>query len=315
MLLSKICKILCIEFTGEDVDIAGIGPTSSANENEITFLWDEKYINELKTTKAAAILCDEKFSSLIPKTTVVLPTSQAYLQMAIISKYFAQDIINENGNEPVIGENTKIYENVFISKDTKIGSNVTIMPGSFLASNVQVGDNTVIYPNVTIYNNTTIGNGVILQAGSVIGSDGYGFAYTKLGEHVKIYHNGKTVIEDNVEIGANCAIDKAVFGKTIIKKGTKIDNLVHIAHNCEVGENCLFAGQTGLAGSTKIGQNVIMGGQSGTAGHLEITDFVTIAGKAGVTKSIKEKGTYSGFPHMPHKKWLRLQGLLSRLLK
>jgi UDP-3-O-[3-hydroxymyristoyl] glucosamine N-acyltransferase len=132
---------------------------------------------------------------------------------------------------------------------------------------------------------------------------------------VKIYHLGKVVIEDDVEIGANTTIDRAVFGETIIKKGSKIDNLVQIAHNCEIGEYSIIVSQVGLSGSSKLGRNVVMGGQSATAGHLEIAPFTTIAARGGVTKSIKKSGIYSGFPLMEHKQWLKLQGLLSRLLK
>jgi UDP-3-O-[3-hydroxymyristoyl] glucosamine N-acyltransferase len=136
-----------------------------------------------------------------------------------------------------------------------------------------------------------------------------------MGEHVKIYQNGNVVVEDNVEIGANCAIDRAVFGSTIIRKGTKMDNLIQIAHNCEVGEHSLFAAQVGLAGSTTTGRNVVMGGQSASAGHLHIGDFATIAGKGGVTKSLEGKKTYAGFPAIEHKLWLKMQAKISGLLK
>jgi UDP-3-O-[3-hydroxymyristoyl] glucosamine N-acyltransferase len=173
----------------------------------------------------------------------------------------------------------------------------------------------LLYPNVTLYHGTKIGNACIIHAGSVLGCDGYGFAHTKQGEHIKIYQNGNVVVEDAVEIGANCAIDRAVFGTTLIKKGTKLDNLIQIAHNCEVGEHSLMAAQVGLAGSTKLGRNVVMGGQSASAGHLEVGAFATIAGKGGVTKSLEGGKTYAGFPAIEIKAWRKMQAAIMRLMK
>jgi UDP-3-O-[3-hydroxymyristoyl] glucosamine N-acyltransferase len=154
-----------------------------------------------------------------------------------------------------------------------------------------------------------------VHSGTVIGGDGYGFAHTRTGEHVKIYQNGNTVIEDDVEIGANCTIDRAVFGTTYVRKGTKIDNLIQIAHNCDVGEHCLFASQVGLSGSTILGRNVVMGGQSATTGHLKIGDFSTLAGRCVATKSLEGSKTYGGFPAIEHRLWLRLQAKIAGLMK
>jgi len=156
----------------------------------------------------------------------------------------------------------------------------------------------------------------MIHANTVIGSDGFGFATNEKGEHKKIYQNGNVVIEDDVEIGSNVSIDRAVFGSTVIKKGTRIDNLVQIGHNCEIGEYSVLVSQVGLAGSTKLGRNVVMGGQSATAGHLEIAPFSTFAARSGITSSIKEPGkTYAGFPLMGHRQWLKLQAKLARLIK
>jgi UDP-3-O-[3-hydroxymyristoyl] glucosamine N-acyltransferase len=214
-----------------------------------------------------------------------------------------------------MGKNCDIDKRVRFGKNVKLGDNVTIMAGAYIGDSVTIGSNTLIYPNVTLYHHTTIGSDCILHAGVVIGSDGYGFAHTKMGEHVKIYQNGNAIIEDEVEIGANSTIDRAVFGSTYIRKGTKIDNLVQVGHNCDIGEYSLMAGQAGLAGSTTTGRNVIFGGQSGTAGHLHIEAFTTIAGKSGVTKSLKGGRTYAGFPAIEHKNWLKLQAKISGLIK
>jgi UDP-3-O-[3-hydroxymyristoyl] glucosamine N-acyltransferase len=155
----------------------------------------------------------------------------------------------------------------------------------------------------------------MIHSGTVVGCDGYGFAHTKQGEHIKIYQNGNVVIEEDVEIGANCTIDRAVFDSTIIRKGSKLDNLIQIAHNCDLGEHTLMAAQSGLAGSTTLERNVVMGGQSATAGHLKVGAFATIAGKSGVTKSLEGGKTYSGFPAIDHIAWLKIQAKISGLLK
>jgi len=155
----------------------------------------------------------------------------------------------------------------------------------------------------------------MIHAGTVIGSDGFGYVHTKKGDHIKLYQNGNVVIEDDVEIGANSTIDCAVFGSTLIKQGSKIDNLIQIGHNCIVGEHCIMVSQSGLAGSTTLGRNVVMGGQSATAGHLNIAAFTTLAARSGVTKSITKTGVYSGFPLMEHKSWLKLQAKLAKILQ
>jgi UDP-3-O-[3-hydroxymyristoyl] glucosamine N-acyltransferase len=192
---------------------------------------------------------------------------------------------------------------------------VTILAGCYLGDNVTVGSDTLLHPNVTLYHGTQLGERCIIHSGTVIGGDGYGFAHTRTGEHVKIYQNGNAVIEDDVEIGANCTVDRAVFGTTYVRRGTKIDNLIQIAHNCDVGEHCLFASQVGLSGSTTLGRNVVMGGQSATTGHLTIGDFSTLAGRCVATKSLEGGKTYGGFPAIEHRLWLRLQAKISGLVK
>ncbi len=188
------------------------------------------------------------------------------------------------------------------------------MSGVYVGAEVVIGDDVILYPNVTIYRDCVIGNRVMIHAGSVIGSDGFGYAHTKMGEHIKLYQNGNVILEEDVEIGANTTIDCAVFGSTVIKQGTKIDNLVQIGHNCVVGEHSIMVSQSGLAGSTTLGRNVVMGGQSATAGHLTIAPFTTLAARSGVTKSITAKGVYSGFPLMEHKLWLKMQAKLAKIV-
>jgi len=314
MKLSKIAEILEINFNGEDKEISGMNTLMDANENEISFFDNKKYLKELPNTKAGAVILKEEFKDYLPKNTIGLFSDEPYLKMAMLTKYFVKPLIRE-GQSPIIDTTAQIEKNVTIGKNTKIGKNVLIMSGAVIGGDCEIGDNTIIYPNVTIYNDTKIGCDVKIHAGAVIGSDGFGYAHTKLGEHIKIYHLGYVEIEDEVEIGANTTIDRGAFGKTIIKKGAKIDNLVQIGHNCEIGEYSILVSQVGLAGSSKLGRNVVMGGQAATSGHLEIAAFTQIAARGGVTKSIKESGIYGGFPLYPQKTWLKLQAKISGLLK
>jgi UDP-3-O-[3-hydroxymyristoyl] glucosamine N-acyltransferase len=312
--LSTITKSIGIDFQGEDIMIDGIHTLSEATSTQLSFFSDSKYASQLSDTKAAAVLIDQKHAALLPSGTIALITDEAYLKLALASKFFAHKL-QSKGEQPKIGKDCDIDERVSFGKNVTLGDNVTIMAGCYLGDNVSVGSGSLLHPNVTLYHHTKIGSECLIHSGTVIGCDGYGFAHTKRGEHVKIYQNGNVIVEDNVEIGANCAIDRAVFGSTYIRKGTKLDNLIQIAHNCDVGEHSLCAAQVGLAGSTTLGRNVVMGGQSATAGHLKVGDFATIAGKGGVTKSLEGGKTYAGFPAIDHKMWLRMQAVISGLLK
>ena len=312
--LSTITKSIGIDFQGEDIMIDGIHTLSEATSTQLSFFSDSKYASQLSDTKAAAVLIDAKHAALLPVGTIALITDEAYLKLALASKFFAHKL-ESKGEAPKTGKDCDIDERVSFGKNVTLGDNVIIMAGCYLGDNVTVGSGTLLHPNVTLYHHTKIGAECIIHSGTVIGCDGYGFAHTKRGEHVKIYQNGNVVVEDNVEIGANCAIDRAVFGSTYIRKGTKLDNLIQIAHNCDVGEHSLCAAQVGLAGSTTLGRNVVMGGQSATAGHLKVGDFATIAGKGGVTKSLEGGKTYAGFPAIDHKMWLRMQAMMAGLLK
>ncbi len=314
MLLSELAKKLSIDFDGKDFKVESINTLKDATSSQISFFDNAKYSKELSKTEAGAVFIDQKYRSLLPKDSAALITDEPYLKMAEASFYFKKPLVREQA-EPKISKSAVISEFVHIGNGVFIGDNVTILSGASIGENVTIEEGSVIYPNVTIYNDVKVGKNVFIHAGSVIGSDGFGYAHTKDGEHIKIYHNGDVVIEDNVEIGANATIDRAVFGSTIIQKGTKIDNLVQIGHNCEIGQNSILVSQVGISGSTKMGRNVVMGGQSATAGHLEIADFVTIAARGGVTKSVLKKDTYSGFPLMIHKDWLKLQAKIAKLLK
>ena len=314
MTLSEIAQELAFDLeNSSSVQISGINTLKDASAGEISFLSDSKYEKDLASTQATAVILPSSKAHLLPKDCVAFLSDEPYLMVARLSKFFAKPIQDSNIS-PLIGKNSNIYPTAHIENGAQLGSGCTIMSGVYIGTNVEIGDNVTLYPNVTVYRDCIIGSNVIIHAGSVIGSDGFGYAHTKIGEHVKFYQNGNVVIEDDVEIGANTAIDCAVFGSTQIKRGSKIDNLIQIGHNCIVGEHCIMVSQSGLAGSTTLGRNVVMGGQSATAGHLSVAPFTTLAARSGVTKSINKGGIYSGFPLMEHKLWLKLQAKLAKIV-
>ena len=315
MILKELAKTLEIECESQ-IEIQALNTLIDSDENELTFLENKKYIKDLEKTKAAAVLVKEEFASKVPSGTIALVCDEPYLSLAKLSKLFAPNIVENIGEECIVGEDTTIMPNVYLGKDSVIGSNCTIMAGAFIGDNVKIGNNTIIHPNVVIYRDCEVGSDCIIHGGTVIGSDGFGFANTKTGKYIKIYQNGNVIVGDDVEIGANCTIDRAVFKSTIISNGVRIDNLVHIGHNCKLGQGCILTGQVGLSGSTILNQYVVMGGQSATAGHLEVAPFTTIAARGGVTKTITEaKKSWAGFPLMEHRQWLKLQSRIAKLLK
>ncbi|MBA1432934.1 MAG: UDP-3-O-(3-hydroxymyristoyl)glucosamine N-acyltransferase [Epsilonproteobacteria bacterium] len=316
MKLSEIAKIIGTEFTGEDKEILSLNTLKDATEHELSFVANPKYVKDIPTSKAAAILVTEATKEYVPNNSVALVVEDTYWQMAVLSKYFAPPLEESDAPEALIGEGSSVASTATVARGAKIGKNTTVMAGVYIGSNVEIGDNTILYPNVVIYRDCKVGSDCIIHAGTVIGSDGFGFASNRLGEHKKIYHIGNAVVEDDVEIGANTTIDRAVFGTTRIEKGARLDNLIQVAHNCVFGKGSVAAAQSGFAGSTIIGQNNVFGAQSGTAGHLTIAPFNTFAARSGVTKSVKESGkTFAGFPFMEHKAWLKIQGKLARLIK
>ena len=304
MQIKELTKLLEISYDGEDFNILAINTLQDATKEEISFLDNKRYLDSLKKTKAGAVFIKKEFVELLPKGVFAMVSESPYLSMARASRYFEKPLIRIT-QKATVAKSATVQNGVHIGNGAYIEEDVVILSNAYVGENVSIGEGSIIHPNVTIYNDSVIGKHSIIHAGSVIGSDGFGYAHTKQGQHVKIYHNGRVVLEDDVEIGANVAIDRAVFGETIIKKGTKIDNLVQIAHNCEIGEQNIIVSQVGISGSCKLGKNVTMGGQSATAGHLEIGEGATIAARGGVTKSIKGNEVYSGFPLIKHKDWLK----------
>ena len=316
MKISAIAKLIGSEFNGEDFEIESMNTLKDATSKELSFVANAKYVKDISSSSAGAIIVDEKTKEFVPSDCVALVVDAPYWQMALISKQFSSPLEDYDAPQAIIGEGSVISPKAEVANGAVIGKNCTIMAHVYVGSKAIIGDNTILYPSVTVYRDCIIGSDCIIHANSVIGSDGFGFASNALGEHKKIYQNGNVVLEDDIEIGSNTSIDRAVFGSTLIKKGARLDNLIQIGHNCEIGEYSVIAGQAGIAGSSKLGRSSVFGAQSGVAGHLEIAPFNTFAARTGVTKTIKESGkTFAGFPFMDHRSWLKIQGKIAKLIK
>ena len=311
MKLSLLAQAISLEFSGMDQEVTSFATLTEATSSQIAFFVNPKLLGDLQNTKAGVVILPAAYLEHLPSGSQALISDNPYLSMAYASAFFAKKPF-DTSSPATVSEKSSIGAHVVIGSGSVVEEGVQIMPNVTIGANVSIGKNVVIYPNVVIYDGCVIGEGCIIQAGTVIGSDGFGYAHTKLGEHIKIYHTGNVILEENVEVGANTTIDKAVFGSTIIRKGTKIDNLVQIGHNCELGQYCIIVAQSGLAGSSKLGRNVVMGGQSATAGHLEIGDFATIAARGGVSKSIEGGKTYGGFPLTLQSEWLKTHAKIAK---
>jgi UDP-3-O-[3-hydroxymyristoyl] glucosamine N-acyltransferase len=320
MKLKELAEILGCRIVGNpDIEISGISEIHKAKEGDLSFLTNSKYRKFLKSTEASAVLLEREIKGLALSQLIC---EEPYVAFAKALSLFYPEKLPAPGisdkatiaGSAKIGENCYIGDYVYIGEDARIGKNVRLFPGVYIGNNSVIGDNTVIFPNVTIYERTKIGKFVRIHAGTVIGSDGFGYAFSK--KEMKIYkvpQTGGVVIEDFVEIGANTTIDRGTIGDTVIGEGTKIDNLVQIGHNVKIGKYCFIVSQVGISGSTKIGDFVTLAGKVGVAGHIEIASNVTVGAKAGITKSIKESGTYAGFPARPYREWKKIQALIDRL--
>jgi UDP-3-O-[3-hydroxymyristoyl] glucosamine N-acyltransferase len=300
-----------------DTTVTSFGKIEEAAAGQLTFLANPKYEDYLYTTNASLIIVNESLQLQKNITATLVRVKDAYSAFAtLLTTYQNLKALQRKGIETPshIATNATLGTDVFvgafayIGEKVSIGNNSKIFPGAFIAENVSIGNNTTIHAGVKIYEDCVIGNDVIIHAGTVIGSDGFGFAPQPDGSFQKVPQIGNVIIEDQVEIGANTTIDRATMGSTIIKKGVKLDNLIQIAHNVEIGSQTVIAAQTGISGSTKLGQKIMIGGQAGIAGHLTIANGVKIAGGAGVTKNLDGEGkSYAGFPAEDAKQSLKAQ--------
>lgn len=288
----------------------------------LSFLANPKYEHYIYTTQSSIVLVNKTFNPSSKVEATLIRVENAYEAFASLLQLVDQARPRKKGIHPtaIIESSAKIGTDVYIGPYAYIGENCRVDDGSSVYPHVYIGDNTMIgkkctlYSGVKIYHDCILGEGCTVHAGSVIGSDGFGFAPQSETEFMKIPQIGNVVLEDHVEIGANVAIDRATMGSTIIRKGVKIDNLVQIGHNVEVGENTVMAGQTGIAGSTKVGKNCMFGGQVGIAGHLKIADGTKIGAKAGVPGDVKkENSIILGSPAIDHKDFLRSSVIFRKL--
>lgn len=317
MKLREIAEMLGGELAGDpDVEIKGAAGISDAKDGDITFLSTARLINECIESKASAVIVKEPVPE-IKKPQLKVSTPQ-YAFARLLGHFYVKPFIASGisdkacvSDKAKIGKDVSVYPMAFVSDSASIGSKTVIYPGVFIGENSSVGGECIIYPNVTIRENVKIGSRVIIHSGAVIGSDGFGYVMEK-GMHYKIPQVGGVIIGDDVEIGANVTIDRATTGNTIIGRGTKIDNLVHIAHNVKIGENSVIAAQSGVAGSTEIGNYVVFGGQVGVADHAKIDDGVMVGGQSGAMGHVK-KGIYSGTPMIPHRDWLKSMAIFAKL--
>lgn len=318
MKLRGIAELIGGRIVGSpELVITGISGIKDAKRGEITFVADKKSLKDISNMKASAIIVKEEIKGV---TASLLIVDNPYLAFAKTLEIFHKKFFSPLGisEETVIGNNVKfgddvsIYPLVYISNNVSVGSRVTISPCVYIGDDVSIGDDTIIYSNVTLRENVMIGRKVIIHAGAVIGSDGFGYVQDKE-KHYKIPQVGGVIIKDDVEIGANVTIDRATIGNTVIGSGTKIDNLVQVAHNVKTGKNCLLVAQAGIAGSVEMGDGVIMAGQAAVRDHIKIGNGVMVGAQSGVGHDIPDRQAFSGSPAIPHKDWLRAQSIYAKL--
>lgn len=289
------------------IEVNNFSKIEEGKPGTLTFLSNPKYTHYIYTTNASIVLVNNDFVAESPIKATLIRCANAYAALAVLLNMVEKSRPQKTGIEPMsyISENATLGENVYvgafayIADNVKVGNNTKIYPQSYIGDNVQIGENTIIYPGVKIYQGCVIGNNCIIHSGAVIGSDGFGFAPDENGEYKKIPQMGIVLIEDDVEIGANTTIDRAVMDATIIHKGVKLDNLIQIAHNVEVGDNTVMAAQVGVSGSTKIGKQCMFGGQVGLGGHITIGDNANIGAQSGIISNIGSDAKIIGSPAIP----------------
>jgi UDP-3-O-[3-hydroxymyristoyl] glucosamine N-acyltransferase len=289
-----------------EISINKVSRIEEGKPGSISFLSNPVYTHFIYTTEASIVIVNKSFIPEHPINSTLIRVDSAEVAFAKLLELYNQIKYNKSGisKQCVIAESARLGENLYvgefasIGENTDIGNNVKIYPQVYIGDNTRIGDNTILYPGVKIYSDNIIGKNCIFHAGTVIGSDGFRFVPQNEGNK-KIPQIGNVVIEDDVEMGANCTIDRATLGSTIIRKGVKFDNLIHVAHNCEVGENTYIAAGTGIAGSTKVGKNCLISGHVAMAPHLIIADNTSMGGATGVSKSLTTPGlSYLGSPAM-----------------
>jgi UDP-3-O-[3-hydroxymyristoyl] glucosamine N-acyltransferase len=307
---AQIAKQLGGEIIGDgSIQLTGFAPADCARAGDLTFAEKETHFAAAEQSQAAAILISEPFAS---SKKILIRVKNARIAMARVLPIFFPPDEQSRGIHPSavidtsaqIDSTAHVGPNCVIGPRVQIGARSVLMGGNQIGRDCRIGDDTCLFPNVVIYAKSEIGNRVSIHAGTVIGSDGYGYVFDE-GRHRKVLQVGNVIIHDDVEIGSNTSIDRGALGSTVIGQGTKIDNLVHIAHNVVIGKHCLVMGQVGFAGSTRLGDYCVIASQSGIAGHLKLGNQATVGAKSGVMRDIPDGGTVLGYPAFPDKQFKR----------
>ena len=294
--------------------VSDVGPIESAHEGQLSFLCDAKYLPHLPQTGASVVLMTESipFDGETNATLIRVENARAAMGQLLSLVAKAMNPAKQGVEQPsfvsegvTIPDDAYIGAFAYIGKNVQLGKGVQIYPHTYIGDNVKIGDNTILYSGVKVYYNCVVGNDCILHAGVVVGSDGFGFEPDAKGVNQKLPQIGNVIIEDDVEIGANTTIDRAMMGSTIVRRNAKIDNLVQVAHNVEVGESTFLCAQVGIAGSSKIGGHCILAGQVGVAGHLEIADNCIFGAQSGIPSHVRKAGMYQGSPIIDAMNWRR----------
>jgi UDP-3-O-[3-hydroxymyristoyl] glucosamine N-acyltransferase len=316
--ISELAALVDGELRGEDVAVCDLGDVRTAGAGMLAYIDSKRKTKEISQTKASALIVPKDIGPLpLPTIEVANPAlAAAIIHNFLLSKEFVAAGIDTRaviGSGCTIQEDVSVAPMVVVGDKVQIGHRVKICAGVVIGDEVEIGSDVVIYPNVTILERSVVGDRVTIHSGTVVGSDGFGYAHDNEGRYVKRPQVGHVQVDDDVEIGANVCIDRATFGKTWIKRGCKIDNLIQIAHNVEIGEDSILVAQSGVAGSTSLGKGVIIGGKVAVSGHLKIGNRVTMAGKAGVVSDQEDGAVVAGFPAFSHRKWLRSASVFQKL--
>ena len=311
----QIAMLLGGKVTGDvNRKVSDVGPIESAHEGQLSFLCDAKYLPLLPQTGASVVLMTESiaFDGETNATLIRVENARAAMGQLLSLVAKAMNPAKQGIEQPsfvsegvTIPEDAYIGAFAYIGKNVQLGKGVQIYPHTYIGDNVKIGDNTILYSGVKVYYNCVIGNDCILHAGVVIGSDGFGFEPNAKGVNQKLPQIGNVIIEDDVEIGANTTVDRAMMGSTIIRRNAKLDNLVQVAHNVEIGESTFMCAQVGVAGSTKVGGHCILAGQVGVAGHITIADNCVFGAQSGIANHVKKPGMYQGSPIIDAMNWRR----------
>ena len=319
--LAELARLINADLVGEpDAIVTRARPFELASVGDVTLALDSAYLSRVAESSATAVIVSGPITGSGRNFLVARNPKLAFARaIAALHKVgyepigVSEDLISGSGT--VLGRDLSIYPRVTIGRDASIGDRVTLYPGVVIGDRCMIGDDSVIHANATIYRECSIGVRVIIHAGTVVGADGFGFVPDEAGKQVKLLQLGRVIIEDDCEIGANCTIDRGGFGDTVLRRGVKLDNLVQVGHNCEIGEDTVVAALAGFSGGTRIGRNCVVAGQVGTNQHTTVGDGATLTGRTAVTKNVRAGAVVAGMPAQDYNAWRRSQVLYSNLPK